>query len=145
MEMDNFKSITDDLWTDMVKLGAGTPTTRAKRQGQYGGCVLIQHISHILVIYIPFNTNLITTFADTEPPAPTPAILPILPEADPASPTVPPTPASQAADPARTRPSSPTCPDSPTVASPDSPAVPVVPEDPSAEETLTAVSYRNTA
>ncbi|KAF8359632.1 hypothetical protein PRIPAC_94627 [Pristionchus pacificus] len=36
-EMDNFKSITDDLWTDMVKLGAGTPTTRAKRQGQYGG------------------------------------------------------------------------------------------------------------
>ena len=34
-EMDSFKVLSDDLWTDMVKLGAGTPSNRVRRQ--YGG------------------------------------------------------------------------------------------------------------
>lgn len=36
VEMDRFRVQTDDLWTDMVGMGAGTPSNRARRQA-YGG------------------------------------------------------------------------------------------------------------
>ncbi|KIH69058.1 nematode cuticle collagen domain protein [Ancylostoma duodenale] len=35
-EMNNFKVLTDDLWRDMIGLGAGTPSNRLRRQS-YGG------------------------------------------------------------------------------------------------------------
>ncbi|ETN81232.1 hypothetical protein RB195_009864 [Necator americanus] len=35
-EMNNFKVLTDDLWKDMIGLGAGTPSNRLRRQS-YGG------------------------------------------------------------------------------------------------------------
>uniref|UniRef100_A0A914CIU3 Nematode cuticle collagen N-terminal domain-containing protein n=1 Tax=Acrobeloides nanus TaxID=290746 RepID=A0A914CIU3_9BILA len=35
-EMDGFKLLTDDLWKEMVMLGAGTPSNRQRRQS-YGG------------------------------------------------------------------------------------------------------------
>ena len=35
VEMDSFKVLSDDLWNDMLKLGAGTPANRVRRQ--YGG------------------------------------------------------------------------------------------------------------
>ena len=35
-EMDQFKLRADDLWSDMVKMGAGTPANRLRRQA-YGG------------------------------------------------------------------------------------------------------------
>uniref|UniRef100_A0AC34GGK9 Nematode cuticle collagen N-terminal domain-containing protein n=1 Tax=Panagrolaimus sp. ES5 TaxID=591445 RepID=A0AC34GGK9_9BILA len=35
-EMDSFKVLADDLWGDMVKMGAGTPSNRIRRQA-YGG------------------------------------------------------------------------------------------------------------
>ena len=35
-EMDSFKVLSDDLWRDMVQMGAATPSTRFRRQS-YGG------------------------------------------------------------------------------------------------------------
>ncbi|VDP10522.1 unnamed protein product [Heligmosomoides polygyrus] len=35
-EMNNFKVLTDDIWKDMIGLGAGTPSNRIRRQS-YGG------------------------------------------------------------------------------------------------------------
>ena len=35
-EMDGFKVLADDLWRDMVQMGAGTPANRIRRQS-YGG------------------------------------------------------------------------------------------------------------
>lgn len=35
-EMDSFKVLADDLWKDMVGMGAGTPSNRIRRQS-YGG------------------------------------------------------------------------------------------------------------
>lgn len=35
-EMDSFKVIADDLWKDMLIMGAGTPSNRQRRQA-YGG------------------------------------------------------------------------------------------------------------
>ncbi|PAV69003.1 hypothetical protein WR25_13913 [Diploscapter pachys] len=35
-EIHNFKSLTNDIWADMVRLGAGTPANRQRRQS-YGG------------------------------------------------------------------------------------------------------------
>ncbi|CAI2341283.1 unnamed protein product [Caenorhabditis sp. 36 PRJEB53466] len=35
-EIANFRSLTEDMWVDMVKLGAGTASNRVRRQ-QYGG------------------------------------------------------------------------------------------------------------
>lgn len=36
VEMDRFRAQADDLWTDMVRMGAGTPSNRQRRQA-YGG------------------------------------------------------------------------------------------------------------
>uniref|UniRef100_A0A914Z530 Uncharacterized protein n=1 Tax=Panagrolaimus superbus TaxID=310955 RepID=A0A914Z530_9BILA len=34
--MDGFKVLADDLWRDMVQMGAGTPSNRIRRES-YGG------------------------------------------------------------------------------------------------------------
>uniref|UniRef100_A0AC35GT47 Nematode cuticle collagen N-terminal domain-containing protein n=1 Tax=Panagrolaimus sp. PS1159 TaxID=55785 RepID=A0AC35GT47_9BILA len=54
-EMDSFKVLSDDLWSDMLKLGAGTPSNRVRRQsyGGYGASGTNSHPPNINIPSLP--------------------------------------------------------------------------------------------